>query len=258
MKRDRIKSDMISLIHLGIEPETMKRDNKLRSKIRNEFGINETDVVIGNVARMVEMKGQEYLIKAFSLLNSANAKLIVVGNGKLEKKLHKLAETLGIKDKVIFPGFRDDMQAIYSAFDIYAHTSVEGGGETFPYAVLYALAQELPVVVTQVGDVPAMVATHDLRAKRSNPINQIHDLPGAERRSGHPLGHPIDETNGFVVPDKNPEEIAEKLRVLLEDNNLREKMGRASLEHLKKNFTVEKMTDSIEAIYNKVIHTNKK
>jgi glycosyltransferase involved in cell wall biosynthesis len=215
------------MIHLCIETESIKRDEKLRTKIRKEFGIKDKDIVIGNVARMVEMKGQEYLIKAFQQVSGKfpDATLMIAGSGKLERNLHKLVQSLDINDYVIFTGFRDDMQAVYSAFDIYAHTSVEGGGETFPYAVLYSLAQELPVVVSKVGDVPVMV---------------------------------VEGINGFVVPDKNPEAIAKKLSILLDNKDIREKMGRASLNHLKRNFTVEKMAEEIEKVYHKVsAHTNK-
>lgn len=139
----------------------------------------------------------------------------------LKKKLKELSDSLGVKEKVTFPGFREDMQAVYSAFDIYAHSSVEGGGETFPYAVLYALAQELPIIVTRVGDVPAMVE---------------------------------EGVNGFVVNDRSPDDIAEKLNLLLNDRELRKKMGKAGLELLKKKFAVEIMTESILKVYEKALN----
>jgi len=219
---DSIKENQISLIHLGIDPETMTRDARARTKIRSEFGISDKNVLIGNVGRMVEFKGQEYLIKAFPKVLKENPEvmLMIVGSGKLEKQLHKLAENLGVKDKVLFPGFRDDMQAVYSAFDIYAHTSVEGGGETFPYAMLYALAQGLPMVITRVGDMPAMVD---------------------------------DGRNGFIVEDKKSDLIAEKLTVLAKDNALRKSMGKASLEILHKKFTEDIMAKNIERVYRKVL-----
>lgn len=148
---------------------------------------------------------------------------MVVGSGKLENMLKELSDKLGVKEKVIFPGFRDDMQAVYSAFDIYAHTSIEGGGETFPYAVLYALAQALPLVVTRVGDVPAM----------------------------------IDEgVNGFIVEDRNPALISDKLCLLLGDKDLRNKMGSESYKLLKIRFTVEIMTDAILKVYEKALPKN--
>lgn len=222
LKDDSIKEDSITLIHLGIAPETMKRDFALRSKIRNEFGISNNEVLIGNVGRMVEFKGQEYLLRAFPgvLEKFPNSRLMIVGSGKLETKLHSLAQSLGVKNEVIFPGFRDDMQAVYSAFDIYAHTSVEGGGETFPYSMLYALAEGLPMVITRVGDMPAMV----------------------------------DEgVNGFIVEDKKPELVTERLNILLNDESLRKKMGDQSLNIINSRFTEDVMLRNIEAVYKKAL-----
>ena len=219
---DSIKENQITLIHLGIEPDTMKKDYTLRAKIRSEFGINEGQLLIGNVGRMVEFKGQEYLIRAFPeiIKKFPETRLMITGSGKLENMLHELAGSLGVKDKIIFPGFRDDMQAVYSAFDIYAHTSVEGGGETFPYSMLYALAQGLPMVITRVGDMPAMV----------------------------------DEgVNGFIVEDQKPHLIAEKLCLLLSDHDLITKMGKASLDIIHARFTEDVMVRNIENVYKKVI-----
>lgn len=203
----------------------MKRDEKLRHEIRSAFNIKDDEILIGNVGRMVEFKGQEYLLKAFVTIKASfpHVKLMVVGSGKLENYLYGLAVELGISDKLIFPGFRDDMRAIYSAFDIYAHTSVEGGGETFPYACLYALAQELPLVVTRVGDVPVMVN---------------------------------EGVNGFVVEDKKPELISDKLCVLLSDRNLRETMGKESLKLLQSKFTDDAMLRQIENVYRQAIERN--
>ncbi len=222
LKDDSIKEDRITLIHLGIDPGTMNRENALREKMRNEFGIKENQVLIGNVGRMVEFKGQEYLLKAFpEVLNKfPDSRLMIVGSGKLENQLHELAESLGVRNEVIFPGFRDDMQLIYSGFDIYSHTSVEGGGETFPYSMLYALAQGLPMVITRVGDMPAMVD---------------------------------EAVNGFIVEDKKPGLIAEKLCILLGDGKMRTKMGEASLEIINKRFTEDVMLVNIEGVYRKVL-----
>jgi len=81
-------------------------------------------------------------------------------------------------------------------------------------------------------------------------------LRGAERSPRRRGSNPIDETeglNGYVVPDRNPAAIAEKLSLLVGDSSLRKKMGRESLSHLKKNFTVEKMTEAIEEVYYNVM-----
>jgi len=175
-------------------------------------------VLIGNVARMVPFKGQEYLVRAFPLVKSEfpDSKLMIVGDGELSGKLKDLAHELKMPGDIIFPGFREDIQAIYSSFDIYAHTSVEGGGETFPYALLHALSQELPIVATKVGDVPAMVN---------------------------------EDVNGFIAEEKNINSIAGKLKILLTDESKRKNMGKNSYKLLMKEFTEDIMIEKIEKIY---------
>ncbi len=222
VNEDKIDPKKISLIHLGLDPEQNKKDPETRKIIRDEFGVKEDETLIGNVARMVPFKGQEYLIRSYPEISRAypKSRLMVVGNGELSKMLKELAAELGIADKVIFPGFTKDIKSMYSAFDIYAHTSVEGGGETFPYAMLHALAQELPLVITRVGDMPAMVT---------------------------------EGVSGYVLEDKDVKGISEKLMLLCSSENLRREMGRKSFELMLRKFTVDIMTGNIEKVYYKVI-----
>ena len=76
-------------------------------------------------------------------------------------------------------------------------------------------------------------------ASHDNTVGQIHESAAG--------------LNGFIIPDENPEAIAEKLSLLIDDSELRTRMGKAGLKHLKKNFTVEKMTEAIEGVYYKVV-----
>jgi glycosyltransferase involved in cell wall biosynthesis len=221
VKDDGIPADKISVVHLGVNPVIMKKDSARRIAVRKEFGIASDEIVIGNVARMVPFKGHEYMLRAFAMIapRAPSARLLLIGDGELEGSLRKLADELNVSDKVIFAGFRDDLVAVYSAFDMYAHSSVEGGGETFPFAVLQALSEELPVVVTRVGDVPYMV----------------------------------DEgKNGFVTPDRDADMLAEQLLVLANDPGQRASMASYSRELLLKKFTIDAMVDRIEEIYKQV------
>ena len=223
IRKDRIPSSKISVVYLGVNPDEMKRDQALREKVRKEFGFTDQHLVVGNVARLVLFKGQEFLLRAFaeSTHQFKNARLVIVGDGELQEMLTSLARTIDIEKFVIFTGFRHDLQAIYSAFDIYVHSSFEGGGETFPFAVLQALAQELPVIVTRVGDVPVMVE---------------------------------EGLNGFVVPDRDASAIAQKLSILLSDEYLRQSMAMKSRERLLQRFTLRSMVDHIEKIYFSVLY----
>jgi glycosyltransferase involved in cell wall biosynthesis len=144
-----------------------------------------------------------------------------VGDGELRERLGELADESGSSDRIVFAGFRDDLTAVYSAFDLYAHSSIEGGGETFPFAVLQALAQELPVVVTNVGDVARMVE---------------------------------EGVNGFVVADKDPSLLAGAMVKALRDPSIRGHMAEASYDRFQRDFTLGKMTDRIEIVYDSVLH----
>ena len=222
VNHDHISASKVSVFYHGVNPEQMRRDKKLRNAVRSEFQLDNEEIVIGNVARFVPMKGHQYLINAFAdvVKQSRNVRLLLVGDGELYKELVQLAQTLRITDKIIFAGFRDDLTALYSAFDLYAHSSLEGGGETISFAVQQALAQELPVVVTNVGDVSENV------------------------REG---------INGFVVPDRNSDALAEKLLLLVNNFLLRESMGKASRKYLLERFTTEHMVVAVEAIYKNVL-----
>lgn len=221
LREDKIDENKIRVINLGIEPSTMERSDVLREKARNEFGIKGNEILIGNLGRLVEFKGQDTLIRAFKLVYEKfpSARLMIIGDGELRNKLEMLVQLLSLNDKVIFAGFRDDLQAFYSAFDIYAHTSNDGGGELFPFAVLYAMAAGLPVVSTAVGEIPNMV---------------------------------IDGVNGLITGhDEN--EIAAKIYSLLDNNLKTKKMGEEGRKLLKQRFTLEKMGNEILKHYEEVL-----
>jgi glycosyltransferase involved in cell wall biosynthesis len=221
-QQDKIPAAKVALIHPGIDPETMKRKQSLRGQVRTEFNLEDRHVLIGNVGRMVEFKGQEYLLRAFAGLTEIfpDARLMIVGSGELKDKLVSLSKSPLINGKVIFPGFRDDLQALYSAFDIYAHTSIEGGGELTPFSVLYALAASVPVIATTAGDISEMVA---------------------------------DGVNGFLVPEKNAASTADKLCTLASEPELRFIMGAAGLKLLNQKFTLSSMGNSIMKLYHNVL-----
>lgn len=221
-EKDNIKPSKVHLINIGINPGIMKRDTEARTKIRKELSVPDKAIVTGNVGRMVEFKGQEFLIKAFakSLQNIKNQVLIIIGDGKLMNNLLELADKLGVKDNIRFPGFRDDLKSIYSAFDIYAHTSLEGGGELFPVSVLNALAMGLPVVATDAGDIKTMV---------------------------------INGENGYLTSPMDTAKISEMITLLAKDESLRQEMGKNSLKFFLENFTEDKMLNGIEAVYNSIL-----
>jgi glycosyltransferase involved in cell wall biosynthesis len=221
VNQNKINPGKISVVNNGINPDEMKKNHELRNVIRNEFGIGDNEILIGNVARLVQFKGHKYLLNAFKIINESfnNVKLMIVGDGERFDSLNEYTSQMKIKERVFFTGFRKDLQSLYSSFDIYAHSSIEGGGELFPFSVLYAMAQQIPIVASRVGDVPSMIQ---------------------------------DGVNGYLVAEKSPYQIAEKLSALISNPELRINMGKNGLKILEENFTVDKMVSKIEEIYAKV------
>lgn len=222
IEKDNISSDRVTSIELGIAPQEFLKDITARKRIRKEFNISDNDIVIGNVGRLVKFKGQENLIRAFEMINRkySNTKLIITGNGELECSLLELCEKLSVKDKVIFAGFREDMQEIYSAFDIYVHPSLAGMEELFPFAILYAMAQGLPIVATDTGEISKMVRN---------------------------------DINGKLINSSEPELIAKEIEQLIIDRERRESFGLKSLHLLNEKFTIGKMGSAITKIYESIL-----
>lgn len=215
---DHIPSTKISVFYHGVNPDYMRRDEHQRHQARRQFGFTDDDIVVGNIARMVPMKGQEYLLQAFAIVGRAfpHARLVIVGDGELYHQLTSQAQSLDIHKQITFTGFREDLQALFSSFDIYAHSSIEGAGETISFAVQQALAHELPVVVTRVGDVAENV---------------------------------LEGTNGFIVPERDAQALAERLTILVKDRPLRQAMGNESRKYLLQRFTTEHMVSAVEENY---------
>ncbi len=216
--KDGIPAGKITTVPLGLDPDEMRRSEGLRKTVRREFGLTDDRLLLGNVGRLVPFKGQEYLLRSFAAVAHArpDVTLAVIGDGELGQALGTLAAELGVGDRTIFTGFRDDIPSLYSAMDIYVHTSLEGGGETFPFAVLQALAFGLPVVATDVGEVGAMV---------------------------------VDGVTGFAPQAKDTGAISAAIAKLVDDPGLRASMGRESRNLLLKKFTVGTMADGVEGVY---------
>lgn len=124
--------------------------------IRREFGIKEGSRVIFFVGRLVGVKGIEYLISAMPgiLRDNPDTVLLIVGDGPLRQGLESLAETLGIKERVIFTGLRRDIKDFLDASDLLALPSLHEG---FPNAALEAMVCGKPVVACRVTSLPEII-----------------------------------------------------------------------------------------------------
>ena len=129
--------------------------------IEAEFNISNKDFLIGSVGNVNRSKGYEYFIEAAKLIKEkkANVKFLIVG-AKLNtqqrywQKLQDLTTHMGLKNQILFTGFRNDIAKILPLLDVFVLSSVTEG---CPIVILEAMAMEVPVVATNVGGVVEQV-----------------------------------------------------------------------------------------------------
>lgn len=119
------------------------------SNIRDELGIHTGDALFGNVARLIERKGQYELLEAWSSagLDRTKSHLIIVGDGPEYEALQKRIKELGIGDSVYLVGYREDVPALLQSFDYFVFPSHFEG---LPGALIEAMAAGLPIVATDI------------------------------------------------------------------------------------------------------------
>lgn len=119
----------VKIIHNAIDIDKFKFDEVARKKLRKEFGIKDSTVVIGHVGRFVQQKNHTFLVDVFNEYYKKNpdSKLLLVGSGPLEDEIKKKVERLGLKDSVLFLGQRDDINKLYSTMDIFCLPSLYEG-----------------------------------------------------------------------------------------------------------------------------------
>jgi lipopolysaccharide/colanic/teichoic acid biosynthesis glycosyltransferase/glycosyltransferase involved in cell wall biosynthesis len=172
-----------------------------RAATRQTLELDEGDICIGIVGRLVREKGFQELFRAMELLDD-RYKLVVIGPDDpdkadaLEPAMVEAARNRGVR----FLGMRSDVDSLYSAFDVFVLPSHREG---VPRAAMEAAAMGLPIIATNVRGCREVVE---------------------------------DSTNGFLVPARDPRALAGALRTLGEDASLRAAMGRAGYQRARARF----------------------
>jgi len=180
-------------------------------------------LTIGIVKSLEPKYGIEYLIRAFARVKKIkpNLKLLIVGSGSLRDELQKLAANLGISGQTRFAGRvpHDEVPNCLHQIDIFVNPSIHES-ETFGVAVLEASACELPVITSDIGGLPEVVQ---------------------------------EGITGFLILPRDVEGLAEKLELLIQNADLRQKMGKAGREFVKKSYDWNENAKIMENLYDSLI-----
>jgi glycosyltransferase involved in cell wall biosynthesis len=191
------------------------------NKIRNEFSIKSDVRLVGTIGRLVWQKGLGYFLQAVKEIetrsNIKNAKYLIVGEGKDHDNLEQKAKELGIRDKVIFTGFRQDIKEILCALDILILPSIREGQ---PIILLEAMAMGKPVIAT------------DIQGVNETVLNGI---------------------TGMLVPAKSYLALAKAIINLLKDNKKAQEMGEMGRKLVEEKFNLKDKIKQHEQLYQAVI-----
>ena len=153
-----ISPSRIRVIYNGVRSPILI-SNAQRKKLRENIGLSENDFVIGSVGRLDPIKNYPLLLKALAEAKQKNGSLkaLLVGSGPDLSTLQELAETLHLKEDVIFPGYRKDATELLQCMDLFILCSFSEGTSM---ALLEAMASGIPAVVTEVGGNPELITNN--------------------------------------------------------------------------------------------------
>jgi glycosyltransferase involved in cell wall biosynthesis len=170
--------------------------------------------VIGSLGRLEPQKGYDVLVHSLSELPGVTA--VIVGEGSERGRLVRLAERLGVSERLVLPGRSDDARRYLTIFDVFVLPS---RFEAFPLAIVEAMLAEVPVVATDVGSVSEAV---------------------------------LEGQTGTLVARDDPSSLAGAVRDLLEDPQRARELGRRGREVAVERFTSAAMARAFEALYDEV------
>lgn len=201
----------------GIGIDTNKFCYKIDNSIRKELGLSNDCFIISCIARMDKNKNQSFLINVMKLLKNQNIYLLLVGPDELNGYYQKLVSKLGLDNKVLFLGFRKDINKILNGTDVVVSSSLREG---LPVNILEAFSCGKPVVALGCRGAKDLITNGE---------------------------------NGYVIDinDKNKELIFSNCIEKIKSNkDLYDNMSKNNLRKVK-NYEIEQILPVMQKIYNK-------
>lgn len=211
----RFPADRVRVVDNGIDTMRFRPDRSLGAALREEWGVEHGQRLIGLVARLDPLKDHATFLEAAAKLaeGHAEARFVCVGGGPegYARSLRERAEGLGLGGRLVWTGELEDMPAVYNALDVACLSSTS---EAFSNVLGEAMSCGVPCVTTDVGDAARVV-----------------------------------EGVGLAVPPRNPAALADGLAVMLERLE-REgpRLGALCRERVEAEFSLPRMVAATESL----------
>jgi glycosyltransferase involved in cell wall biosynthesis len=195
------------------------RGDESRREGRRELGVAHDAPLLMTVAVLRPPKGIQYMLEAMPwiLEKHPRAKYVIVGSGPHEQPLLARCRDLGLEERVVFAGHREDVPRLLAAADVFVLPTLD---DALPTVLAEAMAAGKPIVASAVGGVPEMVE---------------------------------DGANGLLVPPAQVGELAQACAQLLEDEARRRRMGEVSREVAAARFDIRKQGAALSDLYREVL-----
>lgn len=213
--RDGVAPGKIACIYNGVDFERFQGSLHMREIMRGNLGLAASEFAWINVANLASCKGHLDLLGGFSALVPSNGcRLVLVGGDRgSQAEIEALAVELGISNRVLLLGSRNDVPELLSAMDGFVMSSHSEG---FPNAILEAMSAGLPIVATEVGG--NAEALHDGRA-------------------------------GILVPAREPVALGRAMQEIMDSPQLRASLAVAAKDRAREQYAVDKMAASYLDLY---------
>ena len=218
VKYENLPREAIEVVYNGVKAPP-PADDETRLATRKQLGLGPDDVVTGTVGRLDPVKNVPLALGSLAALLPSNPhlKLLVIGDGPARADIEARAASLGVTDKLVMTGFRDDAAELVCAMDIFLLPSLTEGTSL---ALVGAMAAGLPAVATSVGGTPEV-----LEQGRT----------------------------GLMVESEDQEGLTAAIEELLGDPARARRMGEAAREEYLKRFTFDGMIDRFRTIYRELL-----
>ncbi len=212
----KLSPERVKLVYLGAPLDEFQPWSREREQeARRNLGLSEKGIrVVGTVTRLMESKGNSFLVDAAALLSRERPELrfVFVGEGPLQPELEAQAARLGIEDKVIFLGFQKDVAACFASFDVAVFPSLWEGT---PLTVFESMAMAKPIVSTD--------------------VDGLRDV----------LKHDV---NSVVVPPRDPKALVGAIAKVLDDSSLASRISEGARESSRR-FDIQTFVDKMSRLY---------
>ncbi|HPO86877.1 MAG TPA: glycosyltransferase family 4 protein [Candidatus Hydrogenedentes bacterium] len=221
---DCFDGNRLITIHNGVDAGIFAPRITVREEARREFGYEPHHLVVGIVARLVPAKGHAILFRAVQPLikEFPFLRILVLGEGILRMELESLVKELDVGDTVHFAGYRTDMERVIQAVDIGVQPSIDCDTSSFSLKELMACG--VPVIASNYGGLPEILT---------------------------------DGEEGFIVAAGQVEPLREAIQRLVQDPDLRRRMGEAGRNRVLQEFTVECFAERTLEAYEKALQIHR-